>query len=372
MLGAPVLRGQVGSLIALLDACLVNGWGIQTATSCVVASGVCTMTFPLDHAAPVDAVVLVAGSSIADLNGEQKVTAVAPNVVKFATAASNGTSTGTITAKMAPAGFNKPFSGTNLAVYKSADVAANGHFCRVNDTNALYARVNGYENMTAISTGTGLFPTAIQLSGGMYWHKSAAASTTPVDWTIVGDGRFFAIFTSTYMGADPSYTDYVAPNLSGFGDPLKRSRAADPFNTLIIGNWDTNAYNYAAGVGLSAGNNVSRYMARAISGTGTAVPANIHAMGSIVAQDPLFDRITGQIMFSPCVVKTDSDASWRAELPGICLGESTYMEQVFASKTVFKAGSPERSYLVEYAADVTASLVNHRLIALDVTGPWPR
>ena len=117
MPGAPALTRAAGSLIALLDALLVNGWGQQTASSVVVAGGVATATFPTDHAAAKHAVVLVDGvtGALTALNGEQKVTAVAPNVIKWATAAADGTATGTITVKMAPAGFNKPFSGTNLA-----------------------------------------------------------------------------------------------------------------------------------------------------------------------------------------------------------------------------------------------------------------
>ena len=44
MPGAPVLTRAAGSLIGLLDALLVNGWGQQTATSVVVAGGVATAT----------------------------------------------------------------------------------------------------------------------------------------------------------------------------------------------------------------------------------------------------------------------------------------------------------------------------------------
>lgn len=39
MPSAPVLSGTAGSLLAILDACLVNGWGLMTATSVVVSGG---------------------------------------------------------------------------------------------------------------------------------------------------------------------------------------------------------------------------------------------------------------------------------------------------------------------------------------------
>lgn len=369
MLGAPVLRGQAGSLISILDACLKDGWGVQVATSVVVSGGVCTMAFPLDHAALVECVVLVAGSSIAALNGEQKVTAVAPNVIKFATVAANGTATGTITVKMAPLGFAKPFSGTNLAVYKSQDVQANGQFLRVNDTSGLYARANGYETMTAVSTGTGLFPTAAQLNGGMYWHKSAVAGSTPVDWLLVGDGRFFAVFPSINQGNGAGYESYVSPSIFGFGDPVNLGRAADPFSTLIVGGVDTNA-NAGSLYPLTAANNQYRYMPRAVSGVGTAVLANIHSMSSIVAPDPMFDRITGRVSFSELVIKTDLDASWRAKLPGICLGDALYMERVMPPLTVFKGGAPERAYISHFITFSLGQTEALQLLAIDVTGPW--
>jgi len=368
MLGAPVLKGQAGSLIALLDACLKDGWGIQTASSAVVAGGVCTMTFPLDHAAPVDAVVLVAGASIAALNGEQKVTATAPNVVKFATAAADGAATGTITAKMAPLGWLKPFTGTNLAVYKSADVAANGQFLRVNDTGTTSARAVGYETMTAISTGTGLFPTAAQLSGGLYWAKSVLAGTVPVDWLIVGDSRFFGVFTSIYQGNGAGYEAYRVPMLFGFGDQVNLGRSADPFCTTVFGSTDESSY--TASYILSAGNGQFRYMPRAITGIGTSVQATATPMCAQLGADEVFDRISGRVMFSELVVKTDETNSWRAKLPGMCVGEATFMEMAFSQFGLFKAGTPEKSYLSVLTATSPTALSSLTLIAIDVTGPW--
>ncbi|MDB5777911.1 MAG: hypothetical protein JWP93_276 [Polaromonas sp.] len=377
MLGAPVLRGQVGSLIAILDACLVNGWGVQVATSCVVAAGICTMTFPLDHAAPVDAVILVDGASIAALNGEQKVTATEPNVVKFATAAANGSATGTITAKMAPAGWAKPFaSGTTVGVYKSLSVAANGQFLRVNDANAVEARVVGYENMTAISTGTGLFPTTAQQSGGLYWRKSAMANTIAVDWTIVADGRAFYFLPAAYMGHsdDSFYQAKKVPKLYTFGDPANQGRMPDPWSTLIFGD-PTTASDEGPYYSLTAGSNTRRYCPRIISGAGTAVQIDAHNTASVLARDSMFDRVSGRIALSPIVTKPvtafeQGGNSWRALLAGLLYCEHTFMETVVPYRSVFKAGSPERSYLAVHSSYTISVYDTLNLMAFDVTGPW--
>ena len=41
---APVLNGVAGSLIGLLTACMVTGFGLRTAVSLVVSGGVATLT----------------------------------------------------------------------------------------------------------------------------------------------------------------------------------------------------------------------------------------------------------------------------------------------------------------------------------------
>lgn len=365
MLGAPILRSQAGSMIALLDACLKDGFGIQTATSLVVASGVATLTFPSAHPALVDQVILVAGSSIAALNGEQKVTALAAgNKVSFATAAANATATGTITAKMAPVGFNKPFSGTNLAVYKSAHAQTNGQYLRIDDTGTNFARATAYETMTGISTGTGQFPAG----AGLYWDKLYYTVDTSliVPWVLVGDGRYFVLLPSWFQ---PTYgPNYLSPMMCAFGDPINLGRASDPYSTMITGRVGVNDTSMLK-VWLTAGYSQGHYQNRDIAASTVSVQATVSPMSNVEAFDNAFDQVTGQIMFSKLVVKTNGRSSWRAELPGIHIGEAAYMEWSLANRSVFKAGTPERSYLAVLTA-VTYSASGFNVCAIDVTGPW--
>ncbi len=369
MLGAPILRGQAGSIIALLDACLVNGWGVQAASSCVVAGGVCTMTFPLDHAALVDSVIFVAGASLADLNGEQKVTVVEPNVLKFATALADGTATGTITAKMAPGGWEKKFTGTNLAVYKSLSVQANGHFLRVNDAGTTAARAVGYETMTAVSTGTLLFPTAAQVSGGHFWQKSGVAGTVPIDWLIACDGRTFYLMPSWFIGNGDGYQNYKSAPLYTFGDPVNLGKSADPFNTTIFGG-NTLDDGFAAKLALMTGNTQFRYCPRISNGTGTAQQVNAHPMSSEQARDECFDRHTGQVSLSEVVLRVGVTNSWRAKMPGVCIGEQISMELLLPPVSVIGLGNPEKSYLATLTGTSMGQLSQLYLLAFDITGPW--
>jgi hypothetical protein len=195
MSGAPALPGVAGALIALLDACAKDGFDLKTLTSLTVAGGVATAAYTGTHSAMVDAVVLIAGvtggpSGWAGLNGEQKITGKPGAAsVTFATNLPDGIYTGTITMKMAPLGFAKPFSGVNLAAYRSLDPMSTGMYLRVDDTAAQTARVFGCESMSDINTYAGQFPTNAQMAGGGYWGKSSVANSVPVQWALIGDSR---------------------------------------------------------------------------------------------------------------------------------------------------------------------------------------
>lgn len=366
MPGAPALRGQVGSLIALLDACLVNGWGSQTASSVVIAGGVATATFPSDHAAAVDSVALVAGATPAGLNGEQKVTAVAPNVIRWATAEADGTATGTITVKMAPAGWTKVYTGTNLAVYKSADPAAHGQFLRVNDTGTTAARVVGYENMTAVSTGTGLFPTSAQLSGGFYWGKSHTAGSTDVAWSIAADSRAFYFNAAAYATTGGSGNNGGSAYF--FGDVLPHSRSGDAYATLLTGASSTSWENYG-GQYILSGDATTRAMPRKADGTGTAIqpdvsPYTTFNLGSLP------NTVNGRVAFSPIYVRdTTSQPGFRADMPGGHLSLHFEVQTVLSENQIFKDSSG-RSRLNMFAPNNMTSSTGFYSAAIDVTGPW--
>jgi len=228
MSGAPVLSGTAGALLGVLDSCLVTGFGTQTASALVVAAGVATATVPTTPSAQVDSVVLVAGATPSGLNGEQRVTAIGANSVSFATALGDQSATGTITVKVAGAGWTKPWSGTNLAAYKGDTVLGTGCLLRVDDTATQFAKVIGYESMTDIATGLGLFPSNAQFAGGLWWSKSNAASAAARPWIVVADDRGVFLFVKN---ADTSgeYQGYY------FGDILSL-KSNDPYACALRAN----------------------------------------------------------------------------------------------------------------------------------------
>ena len=231
MVGAPVLNGTAGAMIAVLDACLVDGFGLKTIDSITVASGVATASISTGHSFVADSVALVSGCSVSALNGEKKIISITTNTIVFdATGVSDQTITaGGMTVKFAPAGWTKAFSGTNLAAYRTVVGQSLGRYLWVNDAGTTETRVIGYEDMTDINTGTGMFPTSLQLSGGLYWPKSNVADTSARKWMVFADKAAMYIFLSPHVTYTASHG-----TVFGFGDP-KEVTAGDVYATCIYG-----------------------------------------------------------------------------------------------------------------------------------------
>lgn len=119
-------------------------------------------------------------------------------------------------------GWTKPYTGTNLAAYRQPS-GTNQFYLRVDDTGTTAARVVGYESMSAISTGSGPFPTAAQMSGGLYWGKANSSGDRP--WLAISNGKIVYLFIA-YNG-----TNYHGV---GFGD-FETYKSSDAYGTVIIG-----------------------------------------------------------------------------------------------------------------------------------------
>ncbi|CAN7592372.1 hypothetical protein LJR175_004393 [Variovorax sp. LjRoot175] len=385
MANAPVLSGTAGSLIALLDACLKDGFNTVALSSLVVAGGVATATYTGTHAALVDSVVLIAGvtggpTGWADLNGEQKiVTKPGATSVTFATALPDGTATGTITMKMAPLGFTKPFTGTNKAAYKSSDPASTGCYLRIDDAGTTSCRVVGYETMTDVDTGTGPFPTAAQMSGGGYWAKSSAANSTANTWALVGDGRFFLLFVAPYSGATPAWFNGFT---RGFGDPIAYKPAGDAYFCAL---------NYAGASGISTmhdgcfdvGTAVQTATPRSYTGLGSSA---LHASypytgigsapsGSDSTMGIFPSLVDATLRLARRYLASGTGQPARGELPGLfhvpqseCMNTFRTLDKTVASGTLngrkLLALNPTNN------PGATLNVANTGVSFVDITGPW--
>ena len=272
MSGAPALSGTVGALISVLDACLTNGFGTVTLNSLVVSSNVATGTVSAGHGftmigGAVGSVITIAGATPSSLNGTWRIASVADSThFTFVTSGiSDQTATGTITAVRAPLGFSKAYSGTNKAVYRANDVMSSRLYLRVADDGtgtATYARIRGYESMSDVDTGTGPFPTDAQISGGLYWGKSSAASSTARAWRLIGDSQGFYLLVNQ---------DGSGAWISAAWVDIPSEKAGDAYRALIIGGTSTAVSNQ--GYLQTINSTTGHYFARSYVQTGTSIAA---------------------------------------------------------------------------------------------------
>ena len=234
--GAPVLTNSWGSLTALLDACLVNGFNLKMVTALSRTDDTATATIGTGHGFVVDQVVLVEGCDQPSYNGEFTVTAITSTTVSFRVAgepASPATTQTGITLKIAPLGIEIAFTGTHKRAYRSPNPQSNRHFLRVDDslptgytsTWAKFGRVTIAEGMADIDTFVGAqapftpaAPTRNEVPTGSgttmyagwfkwYYARQSYAETSGDNgnwgrsWVLIGDDRgFFLINSSGYQG----------------------------------------------------------------------------------------------------------------------------------------------------------------------------
>lgn len=223
---APVVNGLAGSLIDMLDACLIDGFSPRAPDGVVVASGVATVSISAGNPYERHAVIEISGASDVALDGEWRIdTAAASSFTFVCPGVADGTVTGA-SVKRASAGWGKPFGSTNKAVYQSLDPTSTQLYLRVDDTFGRYAQIRGYEQMTDIDTGAGLFPTAAQFAAGLSWAKSLAADATPRTWAFFADTAMSYFYQATY--------GLTRPGLGAFGD-LVSFVENDRYHCVIAG-----------------------------------------------------------------------------------------------------------------------------------------
>ncbi|MCK9504694.1 MAG: hypothetical protein M0Q95_10995 [Porticoccaceae bacterium] len=227
--GAPGLTGQAGKLIELLDAILIDGINPKTISALSRSGSTATATC-VGHGYIVGDCLLIAGADQAEYNGEVYITTV-PDTDTFTFAVDGAAVTpatgASITAKKAPAGWTKPYNGTNLAAYRMG--GGNQRYLRLDDTGTAYgARVVGYEAMTGISSGSGQFPTSIQESGGLYAAKSSVATSVVRDWVAAVTDRHLILWVNVVDSAIGTSACALF-----FGDFMSR-KSGDQFNTILI------------------------------------------------------------------------------------------------------------------------------------------
>lgn len=292
---APQLQNAYGSMINVLDACLVNGINIGTVSSLTTSGTIVTALFSSAHNLMQYQVIKITGANQPEFNGEHRILSV-PNAqsvtFELTAAPSVATATGTITASLPPLGWEKPFSSTHAtaggkAAYRSKDILLSSRpFLRVvdepdpayNTAYAKFAKVGIVEDMTDIDTmlgvqapfdialpdknwvGSGSGNTAYNGWSKWIYARSATSSASEASsivngvrkWFLVGNSDYFYIVPAFAVGSD------VGP-VYGFGEFISNI-PSDSANTFLsaTNNYTPANSSYYVGTNSGIGSNLTR------------------------------------------------------------------------------------------------------------------
>jgi hypothetical protein len=219
------------------------------------------------------------------------------------------------------AGWTKAYSDTNKAAYRTG--GGNQMYLRMVDDGtgaATYARAAGYESMSDIDTGTGDFPTNAQVSGGLYWYKSSAASSAERAWFAVATDSFLLL----YVDVASSGTGASAAAFA-FGD-ISSYNASDAYHTIHIGatvSSPTSGGNLHL-LGIISTTEAGHYMARSYTQLGASLLVGKHSDGRKGTQDfmgngslPYPHPVDGGLYLAPVWVHEISGPVVRGIIPGL-------------------------------------------------------
>lgn len=259
MQGAPQLTNDWGCMTTVLDAVLVNGFNLKSVGSITSAAGIATANIPAGHLYRAGQALSMAGADQPEYNGEVRALSVTANSFTYAISGSPASpATGaSLSAKVAPLGWEIAFTGPNKRAYRSKNVLSNRPYLRVDDgldpayttTYAKKAKVTMAQGMSDIDTFVGarapydsLNPTKNEIGTGSgttaydgwfkwYYAKKGGNSAEIVapaaynrPWTIIGDDRGFFLFNEAVDAGGFSgrcFTDFES------------YRTGDGFNTLL-------------------------------------------------------------------------------------------------------------------------------------------
>lgn len=195
---APQLQNAYGSMINVLDACLINGINIGTVSSLTVSGTTVTATFGAAHNLMQYQVIKIAGAAQPEFNGEHRILTIPDSssfTFELAVTPSVTTATGAISASLPPLGWEKPFSSTSATggkgAYRSTNLLLPSRpFLRVVDeldpvwtsTYAKYAKVGIVEDMTDIDTMLGVQAPYDSANIDKNWLGRGSGATAKNGW----------------------------------------------------------------------------------------------------------------------------------------------------------------------------------------------
>lgn len=381
--GLPVLSGQAGALITLLDALLVNGYNLKTVTGITRSGSTATLSFGSAHGFVTKEPILIVGADQTEYNGsfivETVPTTTSLTVTVSGTPATPATGA-SLSAKAAPIGWTKAFTGTNKGVYKSSDMASSQIPLRIDDSNAQYAAVTGYISMSDVDTG-------VESWFAGYWKKSSTSDATARPWLAVADSKTLHLFVgwNQTVGAIPQYAHYVFGDIGTYvvGDVYQAMLCAHSNNNPAalgtdvgviaacnVGSTQSNSTGMKCARSYSALVNSARYL-RAMSAAGGASVGN-NCSGNDSAMISGTQPADNGLHFVPVYLLEHDSAASRFPIRGESRGHYHVIEQLPAvgvNGYTALTGVTNLANRIVLLIRGAASSTDCRE-AIDATGPW--
>ena len=408
MAGAPQVSNNWGDLVTMLDACLVNGFALKAIDTLTFAAGIATATISSGHAYQPFQVVEIAGAGQPEYNGQFRVLTTTATTFTYAvtgTPASPATTATSLSAKVAPLGWEKPFAGTHKAAYRSKNPASPQNLLLIDNSLktpnyttgwAKWANVGIVEDLSDIDTIVGAQapyepnnPTQNwkQVSGSQWgWYKWYHARTGQYEssgdsgggarnWVLVGDDRLFFLFCTNAAGYD-----WCGRNCYCFGD-LISFKPGDNYATVLAADdnyWGmSNRWSYPgqySGYGLvSSLDFTGKVLLRNHTQLGNPVRFGLTSLNTNNGQQicgrgptPFPNGADYSLWLLPTYVRQE-DGHMRGILPGMLWmpQDRPYSDQTIVDNVVGQEGRRFLLVRTQYSSETEGAQ-----IAFDITGPW--
>ena len=404
--GLNKITATLGSLVGILDACLVTGFNLRTLDDLTYdsATDLFAGTVNSGHGYRLNQIVKVAGASPSQFNCEIWITAITATTftgkahVSDARPASAAAS-GSMTVKAAPQGsWSKPFYAANgtKAVFRMEDPGSSKCCLRVNNSIAcsasygMYCLVDGYEQMTSVDAGVRQFGYFAAHNNG--WSLRGRTSYRDTPWMLVADGSAFwinlKINIDNLESSDP-IDDFNSRHFWRsyfFGDTIKRV-PGDTYATLLVSGCsvpnsttdnsqlglNSNLWNFqGAAEGLSLARNMSAAIGKKQpAGKCTPWPGTYYpGSGPLQYPSPIDNSL---IVIPNGIYIMESSAAIRSCVPGYWVTPQL-VSDVIGHSIIFEnfPGAEGRKFIsscTQYSQGYSSTYTT-AVGFIDMTGPW--
>lgn len=409
MTGAPQISNNWGDLVTMLDACLINGFALKAIDSLTFADGIATATIASGHAYRPFQVVEIAGAEQPEYNGQFRVLTATTTTFTYAvtgTPASPATTATSLSAKVAPLGWEKPFSATHKAAYRSRNPQSPQNLLLIdnslktpgyNTSWAKWANVGIVEDLSNIDTIVGAQapydpnnPTQNwkQVTADQWgWYKWYHARQYGYDdygdsgggnrnWVLIGDDRLFYLFVTNAAGYN-----WFGRNCYCFGD-ITSFKPGDNYATALAAHdiyWSKkNQYlsypgDYGGASMVASLDFTGHVLLRNHTQLGNPVRFGLTSLNTNNGQQicgrgpmPFPNGADYSLWLLPTYVRQE-DGHMRGLMPGMYWmpQDRPYSDQTIVDNVVGQAGRRFLLVRTHYSSDTEGAQ-----IAFDITGPW--